>query len=151
MPVYFLDTSALVKRYVAEAGSQTVTNLVNAADASVVVSDLTRAEFVSAVARRAREGSISDEQHRALKLAFAAHLVHKYLIAPLHPAHITAACGLIERHGLRAYDAVQLAVALSLRNLLGAAGEGPTLVCADPRLNAAARAEGLQVIEPAGS
>lgn len=149
MPVYFLDTSALVKRYVVESGSKTVTELVSGPDASVVIADITRAEFVSALARRAREGGISQAQRDALKLAFAVHLVHGYLIAPLQRAHVTAACGLIERYALRAYDAVQLAVALSVRDLL-ALGAAPTFLSADPRLNVAARAEGLSVVEPAG-
>jgi predicted nucleic acid-binding protein len=149
MPAYFLDTSALVKRYVAETGSETVTEIVNSANVSIVIADITRAEFVSALARRAREGSVSQEQRDALKAAFAVHLAHEYIIAPLQPAHVTAACGLVERHALRAYDAVQLAVALSVRDLLAAA-DGLTFLSADPRLNAAARVEGLLVVEPAG-
>jgi predicted nucleic acid-binding protein len=71
------------------------------------------------------------------------------LIARLQAAHVTAACGLIERHALRAYDAVQLAVALSVRDLLAAGAGVPTFLSADPRLNAAARAEGLLVVEAA--
>jgi predicted nucleic acid-binding protein len=43
--VLFLDTSALVKRYVAEAGSQTVTELVGAPNVNIVIADITRAEF----------------------------------------------------------------------------------------------------------
>jgi predicted nucleic acid-binding protein len=77
MPVHFLDTSALVKRYVAETGSETVTQIVSSPNTSVVIADITRAEFVSALARRAREGSISQEQRDTLKSAFAVHLVHE--------------------------------------------------------------------------
>lgn len=148
MSVYFLDTSALVKRYVAEVGSRTVVELLDAPNANVLIADITRAEFASALVRRVRDGSVSSEQHRALKSAFAFHLVNDYLVAPLESSHISAACRVIEAHGLRAYDAVQLAVALSFRDLLGSAGELVSLVSADPRLNAAARAEGLAVIEP---
>lgn len=64
MSVFFLDTSALVKRYVAEVGSQTVTELVSAPHVTIVVADITRAEFASALNRRLREGSVSAEQHR---------------------------------------------------------------------------------------
>ena len=148
MSVFFLDTSALVKRYVAEAGSQTVAELVSAPSVNLLIADITRAEFASALNRRFREGSVSAEQHRALKAAFAFHLVDDYLVVPLQSSHITAACRVINAHGLRAYDAVQLAVALSLRDLLAPPGEIVRLVSADPRLNAAARAEGLAVIEP---
>jgi len=146
--VFFLDTSAVVKRYVAEVGSQTVTDLVSAPSVNVVIADISRAEFASALNRRLREGTVSPEQHRALKSAFGVHLVDDYLVAPLESSHITAACRVIEAHGLRAYDAVQLAVALSLRDLLAPAGEAIGFMSADPRLNAAARAEGLAVTEP---
>ena len=67
MPVAFLDTSALVKRYVAEVGSQTVTELASAPGVNILIADITRAEFASALNRRFREGGISSEQHRALK------------------------------------------------------------------------------------
>ena len=149
MSVYFLDTSALVKRYVAETGSQAVAEIANGPNVCIIIADITRAEFVSALARRAREGGISHEQRQTVKSAFAAHLLHDYLIAPLQGAHVTAACGLIERHALRAYDGVQLAVALSVRDLLAVGADVPAFLSADPRLNAAARAEGLLVVEPA--
>ena len=45
MSVLFLDTSALVKRYVAEVGSQTVTELVSAPSVNILIADITRAEF----------------------------------------------------------------------------------------------------------
>jgi predicted nucleic acid-binding protein len=148
VPVFFLDTSALVKRYVAEAGSQTVIDLLSTPSVNVLIADITRAEFASAVNRRLREGAVSAEQHRALKSAFAVHLVDDYLVAPLESTHITSACDIIEAHGLRAYDAVQLAVALSLRDLLAPAGQPIGFVSADPRLNVAARARGFAVTEP---
>jgi hypothetical protein len=115
---------------------------------NILIADITRAEFASALNRRLRDGTVSPEQHQALKSAFAFHLVDDYLVAPLESSHITAACRVIHAHGLRAYDAVQLAVALSLRDLLASPGEIISLVSADPRLNTAARAEGLAVVEP---
>ena len=56
---------------------------------------------------------------------------------------------LLERHPLRAYDAVQLASGLFANDLL-IAMEQPTLtfLCADDRLLAAAQAEGLAIDNP---
>jgi len=52
-------------------------------------------------------------------------------------------------HGLRAYDAVQLAAALEVNRIYQTGGRGPvTLVSADQDLNAAATAEGLAVDDP---
>jgi hypothetical protein len=53
------------------------------------------------------------------------------------------------KHGLRAYDAVQLTVALDVDRLNRNAGFGPvTLLSADRDLNTAASAEGLAVDDP---
>lgn len=142
MPVYFFDTSALVKRYVEESGSDTVRDVFNTSDATIVLADITRAEFTSAVARRARDGSISTDEHRLLKTAFAIHLVRDYLLAPIEPRDISRACELVESYALRAYDAIQLAVALSVaEKLVGSADESLTFLSADRDLTAAARAE----------
>ncbi len=58
MAVYFLDTSALVKRYVAETGTVWVTSLmVPAAGNLLYLARLTAVEVVSALVRRAAGGS----------------------------------------------------------------------------------------------
>lgn len=149
MAVNFFDTSALVKRYVNESGTDAVVDICNDASATLVIADITRAELISAPNRRARDGSISEDEHQLLKAAFAMHLIRDYLLAAVEPAHITAACELIEHHGLRAYDAVQLAVAVAVRRkLLGASAEPFRFVSADADLTAAAKAEGMSVVEP---
>jgi len=59
------------------------------------------------------------------------------------------ACALLERHPLRAYDALHLATALSVNRWLVEAGEkGLTFLSADACLNDAAAAEGLAVDNP---
>jgi hypothetical protein len=56
---------------------------------------------------------------------------------------------LAETHGLRGYDAMQLATALEVNTLRIVSGLPPlTLVSADVELNAAAIAEGLTVEDP---
>jgi hypothetical protein len=56
---------------------------------------------------------------------------------------------LAETHGLRGYDAVQLAAACQINALLIMSGLPPlTFVASDHALNAAATAEGLTVDDP---
>jgi hypothetical protein len=58
---------------------------------------------------------------------------------------------LANRHALRAYDAVQLAAALNIRQERQDAGLVPvTLISADQALNDAATAEGMAVDDPNG-
>ncbi len=60
MSSYYLDTSALIKRYLGETGSIWIKNLVDlAAGHVIVVSDLTAVEVFSTLARRRREGTIA--------------------------------------------------------------------------------------------
>jgi hypothetical protein len=62
---------------------------------------------------------------------------------------IDSAMRVAERHGLRGYDAVQLAGAMAITAPSQAAGAGPiTLVSSDLELNAAALLEGLFVEDP---
>lgn len=59
------------------------------------------------------------------------------------------AMSVARKHGLRAYDAVQLTAALEIDRLNREDGFGPvTLVSADRELNAAAATEGLIVEDP---
>ena len=56
---------------------------------------------------------------------------------------------LARSHGLRAYDAVQLAAALQARLIYQTGGLGPvSLVSADQTLNEAGEAEGMDVDDP---
>ena len=66
MKVYFLDTSALVKRYHQERGSQVIDAVFAEQDRQIVISDLSIIELGSALAKKVREGEISVEKyHRA--------------------------------------------------------------------------------------
>jgi hypothetical protein len=66
-----------------------------------------------------------------------------YVITEMTPRLIADAMSSARRHGLRAYDAVQLAAALEVNRFHQTAGVGPvTLISADRELNAAATAEG---------
>lgn len=55
---------------------------------------------------------------------------------------------LAERHGVRGYDAVQLAAARATDAVARSVGTPATLVSADLELNAAAAAEGIAVEDP---
>jgi predicted nucleic acid-binding protein len=60
MSVYFLDSSALVKRYVAEIGSGWVVSLCNPTlKNDVFIAAITAVEITAAISRRSRAGSIN--------------------------------------------------------------------------------------------
>jgi predicted nucleic acid-binding protein len=136
--ILFLDASSLVKLYIDEEGSEGLRSLVADSDA-VVVSRISRLELLSSFARRRREGSLDDDRHRAARQAFDADRQAFGTV----DVDIDAAEALVDRHPLRALDALQLAA------LKAVAGKIPVqdlcFGCHDLRLAQAARAEGFDV------
>ena len=136
-PLY-LDASALVKLLVPEPESEALNQaLVGAED--VIISDLALTEMASALGRRMRERRLAATEARRLqreaeKLARACHRVE---LTP--PTHRRAERLLLSSREtpLRALDALHLATAL--------AADAATVVSYDPRLRAAALAQGLSV------
>jgi uncharacterized protein len=134
----YLDTSALVKLYVAEDGSTLVRQAVADAD-RVATSGIAYVEARSALARRRREGGLLPLQHRRIVRVLDGDWGH-YLRLDITEALIHQAAALAERHRLRAYDAIHLASASVLRGRLGTP---VVFACWDATLEAAARREGL--------
>ena len=150
MAAYFFDSSALVKRYVAEKGTAWVIQLAAAATGNrIYVAAITAVEVSAALTRRARGGSLSASD-AALSLAdFHNDLRGQYRITDIAPALIAEAVNIAIKHGLRGYDAVQIAAALQVRaERLALGASAPALISADTELNAAAFAEGLAVENP---
>jgi hypothetical protein len=147
LSVYYLDTSALVKLYVREPGTEQMLQLAGRASGNTLaILSLARVEFRSALRRRERAG---DVPHQAVDKALArveGHLQNRYLVQPVTDAVIEQAMALLDRHPLRAYDAVQLAGCLSLQSRVE---QGPSFVCTDQDLLAAASKEGLSIFNPA--
>jgi hypothetical protein len=136
--VYF-DASALAKRYVREKGSLKVRRLL--ASGLPATSRYSAVEIASALARRAREGAISREDGERAMAALREDLT-AMLVVELTPEVVARAQALLQRHSLRAGDAVQLASCLHLRHELE---ESITLVVFDDRLAAAARKEKVRL------
>ncbi len=150
MDFYYLDTSAVVKRYVAERGSAWVNLLTDPQQyAFLFLSKLTLAEFVSALTRRQREGKLADAVYADLLRVFYADCQTQYQLIDLTDGIIMAATPLFERHPLRTLDALQLATALhAQRFILNNYQSTLTFVSADERLLSIARTEGLLTDNP---
>ncbi len=150
MSVYFLDSSALVKRYVTETGSTWIQTLAApGAQNSLIIARITWVEVLSALARRQREASLTPDDVTWALSAFRYDLDMQYQVVELDSALAEAAGILVTQHPLRAYDAVQLASALRVQ--LGLAQvQTPTFtfLAADDRLTAVAQANGLLTDNP---
>jgi predicted nucleic acid-binding protein len=147
MAAYFLDSSALAKRYFEEPGTPRVLEIMQSGD-RLVVSRLAVVEVASAGARRARAGGIAPELFDELILALEDDFRRLFEVVELSTAAMTRAVDLTRSHALRAADAIQLASALIARGERSQEYDF-ALVSSDGELNAAAQCENLAVIDPA--
>lgn len=150
MAIYFLDSSAVVKRYFPEHGHMWITSLCDPARGhNLNIAQSALVEVVAALCRRERERSITLAERDALITFFRQDSKENYNIWPMNSDLYNAAGDLCRSHRLCAYDAVQLACALALRQYTSVnQAPEPIFVCADFDLLDIAGVEGLQVENP---
>jgi uncharacterized protein len=144
--VFFVDTSAIAKRYIPEIGSLWVRNWIKPQVGNdIIISALTTVEFVSVARRREREGFISAQDRVAFQNDFLLHVESEYIVIALDDRTLTLARDLLAKYQLRALDSLQLASAIRSARAFQTL---PTFVSADTHLLQAAAAEGLPTDDP---
>jgi predicted nucleic acid-binding protein len=136
----YADTSALIKKYVREAGSEQVIAYFGQF-ALIGTAALTQAEMASAMAKALRSGWVDEPR---ILIAWQDFLSHwpAYIRLPVSAGIVERAAAMTWQHGLRAYDAIHLACALAWKEL---SGEEMVFACYDRSLSQAAGREGLPV------
>src|SRR5260370_20536622 len=79
--------------------------------------------------------------------AFKRHLEQRFVSQMINDFVLDVASALVDRHALRAYDAVQLAGYVALRGSTGT--DVPVFVCSGHSLVEAARLYGISILDPA--
>lgn len=149
MSSYFIDSSALVKRYMPETGTLWIRNLTaNRAGHDLFTAQITLVEIMSAISRGYHDGDIDRATLQAFRQLVTRHTQTQYHVLALNDAIITQALDLHEVYRLRAYDAVQLASAMALQQRASVSAITITFIAADFRLLQAASAEGLSTDNP---
>jgi predicted nucleic acid-binding protein len=141
--ILYVDTSALVKLYVEEKGSELVRHLVDEA-VLVATSRIAYAEARAALARTWREGALSEEDYRQSTIYLRADW-QAYFTLDLAESVVQVAGDLAERHRIRGFDAIHLASGLTLSRRVR---DPITFVCWDIRLWNAAQEEGFDMVPP---
>jgi len=136
--IVYTDTSALVKLFLQESGSEAMIALVDGRE--LATSSLSWSEANAAFTRRLREGWLTKADFAQVRQNFdeAWPAVLEVQLDARVQELIPKLC---EKHPLRGGDAIQLASALVLHE----AGLKTTFACADDRLSEAARQRGLPV------
>ena len=147
MSCYFLEATAFAKLFVREPGTDALIRLMETVeDNRKLIAASTPLEVYAALRRRERSGAITP-QDAASALEVLRLEAARTVQEPLNPAVLESARQLLDRTSLRWPDAVQLAAALVAREMFH--GTEIIFVSASTTLLDAARAEGLQVINPA--
>jgi predicted nucleic acid-binding protein len=136
--ILYLDTSAWLKLYVDERGTQEVIAAVQSAEL-VAISRIAYAEARAALARVLREARTTRAEHRKRIAALDADYA-ELLKVEVSEEVARQAGELAESHALRGFDAIQLA---SARWLARKTRKPVRLLAFDARLNAAAHVLGL--------
>ncbi len=146
MSLYYLEATAFAKLFVQEPGTAALIRLMESVeDNRKLISAGTPLEVYAAIRRRERAGDISaDDAAAALDVLRieAARTVQQ----PLNPAVLEAARQLLDRTSLGWPSALQLGAALTARDMFQ--GTPITFVSASPHLIEAAKAEGLETLDP---
>jgi predicted nucleic acid-binding protein len=139
----YLDSSALVKRYLKEIGTEVVNSLIFSSEEKAT-SKLSYPEILSAFARKHRANEIGKGVLHSAINKFESDWPQLYVIE-FSNEMLQPIKQLSQKYPLRAADTVHLASALWLRS---STKVDVTFVASDSRLLEAARRENLQVVNP---
>ncbi len=140
--IVYLDTSALVKLYHQEAGSEEVENILIEVE-EIYLSEIAKLEFKSAIWKKVRTGEV-DEENALIAIDSFQNDFDKYAWIAIKPDIIASAQELLMTHGkrgLRTLDSIQLASILILKE------EECTFITFDSNLKDISQAENLNVFE----
>ncbi len=143
-----MDSSAIVKRYLAEEGSPAVDDLFHRAEAGEIrlaFSLWNVGEVLRAVTRAGRLGWVSEGKAREAAWTFLQETLKirglgRLRVVSVRGDLLASGMPLILRKGISQPDALQIATCKDLR--------ARAFVCADERLIRAAREEGLHAFHP---
>lgn len=141
---FFIDTSALFKRYQPEKGTEIVCQILESPIDTIFISSISIIEIISNLKRLSEVEKVTTEEQFTLQRAFFYQDIESLGIAILDVTvdDIIRAENLILKRYMKPVDSIQVAIALNtgLHNL--------TFVSADKRLNEIAAEEGLSVSNP---
>lgn len=109
---YYFDTSALVKHFHQEEGTDKITNLIRNKDHQIILLDIAPIELLSAVYRRYRNQEITNEELDTV-LTGIKHELRRFKIEPLDNLIIEESMKLFnqfgKKYGLRTLDSLHIA------------------------------------------
>lgn len=138
--ILYCDTSALIKRYVEEEGTDSIDSLW-ASSLAIATSVVAFAETLSTFNRKLREGVLSEREYAATLKAFKNDF-ESFILASVTPLLNAEIERLVRLYPLRGFDAIHLSSALMIKN---SSSIPVHFACFDKPLNEFSIKEGLTV------
>ena len=152
MYYFYLDASALVKRYTRESGSDKMFFLFrNMSLARLRCLTIGAMEVFWICVRKRNDGRITSHQFERAVTHLRREVINTqsdFRKISVPDSLVWGSMRLIETHSLNSVDAMVLRSALDVATELRSSGDTLVLVASDQRLLRAARAEGLQIFNP---
>ncbi|MBF0397661.1 MAG: type II toxin-antitoxin system VapC family toxin [Desulfobacterales bacterium] len=147
---YFLDTSAIVKKYMTEIGSYWIESITDLdLNNHIILARVSWVETLSAFSRLRRDSKIDITLLNQSIQVFKTDWETQYQIVEVEKYDIEVAGDLVQKYPLRAYDSIQLACALKIYSVFAkTAPDSFIFVSADDRLLNAGKSEGLNSENP---
>jgi predicted nucleic acid-binding protein len=149
--VFYLDASALAKRYVPETGSAQMDAILDAIPPRrLFILNIGAGEVVSIFVRKRNAGLIAAADFGQAYADFENQVLHGANVEKISATNrlVFSSLALIGKHSINANDAVMLRSALTVARRLRRTGDDLVLVASDQRLLRAAEAEGLSTFDP---
>jgi predicted nucleic acid-binding protein len=148
---FYLDASALAKRYTPETGTALIDQIFAGAGLDrLYVFNVGIAEIVSVFVRKKNAGQLPAAAFTQALVNFGAEILSstKVRVVDADSVLVVSALPLIEKHSLNATDAILLRSSLNLNADHRVGGDALVVVACDQRLLRAAQTEGLETFDP---
>ena len=147
MKIYYFDSSALVKRYHSEKGTETVDTLIYELGKGdeAVISYFAILEIISALRRKLKNKEITEKIFEMAIGTFLAEVTEYFSVRPIDEQILSIASNLVIDHGLKAADSLHLATAKELANFTG---KTVVFIASDKELLSIATLEKLATLNP---
>ena len=140
---YFIDTSALFKRYIPEPGTDELDNILNQ-EGIFYISELSIIEVISNLKRKNEiSGEINEELYEKIKSEFFNDIAEeKIRTARISSDTIIEAINIIDQNYVTPIDSLQLSAAVQIKSEWG----NVVFICSDEKLGNLAEKHGLEVL-----
>jgi len=148
MAVFYLDASAILKRYRTEKGTEIVDDIYDGRGVQhiILTSQLTCIEVESVAARARKAGILNGHQYRTLLGAFSRDLSEGLRLVAIGPERLVEAAEVVREVPLRSLDAIHYTVVRRLNMMWGS--HPFVFVGSDRELLDACHSNGIKYVDP---